>query len=119
MCRLGDAIENLAPFEKFRFVALTGLLFAVGVVRLVVNHEDITPVSKYPLNYGVWVLLGASPHSTQDGSRNEAAFFNNIFPNPVSALGFKRNGLPVLDHDIRMKFVQVFRRDSVEFFIKV
>src|SRR5207253_2346887 len=113
--RLGNALENFAPFQKLRFVTLTRFLFAIGVVRLVVDYEDIAPVSEDPLNYSVWVLLGASSHGTQDSGGNKAALFNDLFTNPVIALGLKRNGLPVLDHKIRLEFLKVFRRDRGEF----
>src|SRR5580765_6290874 len=83
-------------------------------MRLVVDEEDIAPVLEHPLNDGIWVLLGTAAHGAQDRGGDEPTFLNHFVPNPVVPLGLKRNGLPVLDHDVWLEFLKVFRRHHIK-----
>jgi hypothetical protein len=117
--RLGYPFEDLAPLDVGGILPFACALFAIDVMGLVVDHDEIAPAAEHPADGGVRVLLRPAAHGPEHCSGNKPPFFGDILGDPVVALPLERNALPVTDNDVWVELVVVLGRHRFEGIVEI
>ena len=112
---LRNPFENFAPLDVIWVLPLARSLLAVYVMRFVINDDEITPAASNRRigAFGSCLARRRIARNTDCGI-NRPSSMDVRFADPIVALRFERDALPVAHQHVWPELLAILRRDHLK-----